>query len=253
MKVTEASEFQHLWSRLLRDNDQSRESLFGLAHQMAASVDAAMAALSDIRAIDDLRPAVKEQYLIDAKYWMAESPKRLSMVRSWEKLRSRNLQVDKSSFRLRPILEEIRNQRGQTVAQERTRFWITCPARLTVRADKRFVIQILEDLIDNAFYFTQDRIEVRSCRLKSGDTRIEVRDNGPGLSAEAKLACFEPRFTTRSERRGTEGLGLGLPIAREFARPHGGNVTFPTGSSRKNCRGGVCRILTEEVTGWQRY
>lgn len=65
---------------------------------------------------------------------------------------------------------------------------------------------------------------------------FEVDDTGPGVPASEHDALFD-RFarTGESRRRDRGGLGLGLPIAREVARRHGGDCTLldsPTGGLR---------------------
>ena len=50
---------------------------------------------------------------------------------------------------------------------------------------------------------------------------VEVRDNGPGISAGQLGEIFETFFTTKGEDKGT---GLGLAISRRIARDHGGNI-----------------------------
>lgn len=58
---------------------------------------------------------------------------------------------------------------------------------------------------------------------RDGDVLVLVEDGGPGMTEAARTAAFE-RF-----HRGTHdrpGLGLGLPLAREIARHHGGDLTL---------------------------
>jgi signal transduction histidine kinase len=59
---------------------------------------------------------------------------------------------------------------------------------------------------------------------------IEVSDDGPGVPAKAREHLFEP---FRASMR-TGGTGLGLPIARELVRAHGGDIELvdtPTGAT----------------------
>jgi hypothetical protein len=57
--------------------------------------------------------------------------------------------------------------------------------------------------------------------------RIDVRDNGPGLSAEQRQRIFEPFFTTK-----TKGTGLGMAIAQRIIEAHGGQITVGTPPDR---------------------
>jgi len=48
---------------------------------------------------------------------------------------------------------------------------------------------------------------------------IEVADDGPGLSSEARQHLFEPFFTTKPN-----GTGLGLPTSLRYVEAHGGTL-----------------------------
>ena len=50
---------------------------------------------------------------------------------------------------------------------------------------------------------------------------IRVRDDGPGIPPEIRDRVFRPFFTTKSE-----GTGLGLSVALQTARAHGGTLTL---------------------------
>jgi signal transduction histidine kinase len=58
-----------------------------------------------------------------------------------------------------------------------------------------------------------------SLAVTEGEAIIEVADDGPGLSAEARAHLFEPFFTTKPN-----GTGLGLPTSRRFIEAHGGRI-----------------------------
>jgi signal transduction histidine kinase len=56
---------------------------------------------------------------------------------------------------------------------------------------------------------------------------IAIRDRGPGIPPEQLSHVFEPFYRIESSRsRETGGTGLGLTIARNLARQHGGDITL---------------------------
>jgi len=81
----------------------------------------------------------------------------------------------------------------------------------------------LTNLLDNAIrYGRRARIEVQD-----GQARITIRvlDEGPGIPQEELERAFEPFFRGEASRsRETGGTGLGLGIARNIARAHGGEL-----------------------------
>jgi signal transduction histidine kinase len=87
--------------------------------------------------------------------------------------------------------------------------------------DPDAVSDILDALLDNALRWAAHEVEVR---VAVGERLVElwVRDDGPGLPDDLVERAFE-RFVSL-DRRG--GAGLGLPIARELARVHGGELSY---------------------------
>ncbi len=87
----------------------------------------------------------------------------------------------------------------------------------------RALTRAMQNLIENSVKFgteTEVRIEDTSERLV-----IRVLDNGPGLSDALLEKVFDPFFRAESSRnRETGGSGLGLSIARNIVRAHGGDI-----------------------------
>jgi two-component system OmpR family sensor kinase len=114
-----------------------------------------------------------------------------------------------------------------TNQQERLR--LTAPA-LTVQltgpdvsvfADPDRLTQILANLLDNARHATSGTGQVDILMNPVHEfVEIVVQDNGPGVPVEDRERIFQR--LVHGER--SRGSGLGLPIARGFARAHGGNL-----------------------------
>jgi signal transduction histidine kinase len=83
----------------------------------------------------------------------------------------------------------------------------------------------LNNLIENALRYG-GRADV-SIEDDDATLRIAVRDQGPGIPADQLERVFEPFFRLEGSRsRESGGVGLGLSIARNIARWHGGDVTL---------------------------
>lgn len=63
-----------------------------------------------------------------------------------------------------------------------------------------------------------------SVRAANGDARLEVEDTGPGLSDDELPHVFE-RFWRGEAGRRVEGSGVGLAVAVELVRAHGGEIS----------------------------
>ncbi len=108
----------------------------------------------------------------------------------------------------------------------------TTPAR--ARAIKR----CLANLIDNAAAHG-DKVRV-TVRGEAAAVIVAVDDNGPGIPEELYEDAFRPFSRLDATRsRNQKGVGLGLAIARDVARSHGGDISLsqsPLGGLRASLR-----------------
>ncbi len=96
-----------------------------------------------------------------------------------------------------------------------------------LRVDERRVRQILVNLLSNAVKFTPDHGQVRMSvsMTELGEIRFEIRDTGIGMSEE-DLEVAKSRFgrIESSAQSKHPGTGLGLPLASDLTRLHGGQL-----------------------------
>ncbi|MCB9537234.1 MAG: hypothetical protein H6704_13360 [Myxococcales bacterium] len=109
---------------------------------------------------------------------------------------------------------------------------------LPVRAHAALVETALANLLRNAARYAAGAPVTLRARRDGDRVRLEVDDGGPGVPADAREALFD-RFARGPEarRRHREGLGLGLPLAREVAARHGGGCWL------EDAPGGGCRAV----------
>jgi nitrogen fixation/metabolism regulation signal transduction histidine kinase len=99
-------------------------------------------------------------------------------------------------------------------------------ADITVKMEKRYLSQILTNLILNGIDAMdgQGAMEIRTdlvTKRESRYCRLSVKDTGKGISAEEGAEVFTPYFTTKES-----GTGLGLPIVERIVSDHGGTIWF---------------------------
>lgn len=99
------------------------------------------------------------------------------------------------------------------------------PSGYMMDFDSAKVGKILNNLLSNAFKYTPDggNVSVKAT-LKNGDLIIRIADSGQGITPEAKKHIFE-RFYQGEQGNHKTGSGIGLHIANEYARMHGGGIT----------------------------
>ena len=107
-------------------------------------------------------------------------------------------------------------------------FALAAPADdIAVVADKRRLTTMLTNLIDNAIKYSPAGGEIEiACDHDEREATVLVRDHGIGINAEQAHLLFT-RFgrLVTPETSHIRGTGLGLYLARESARLHGGDIT----------------------------
>jgi signal transduction histidine kinase len=129
-----------------------------------------------------------------------------------------DIHEDMSDVRLDALLGRI--VRGARLSGKQVRY---DDSGLVVRAKPLALKRAVTNLLDNALHYG-DRAEVTAQR-ENGDVVIAVRDDGPGVPAEALHAVLQPRVRLAHGRgRNDSGLGLGLGITRSMIEGQGGRL-----------------------------
>ncbi len=122
---------------------------------------------------------------------------------------------------LRTVLDDCADARPD--AAENLTF--AGPAHLTVTGRILALKRSFANLVGNAAKFG-DSARV-SLRVAEGLATVTIEDDGPGLPPDELERIFEPFYRVEDSRnRETGGTGLGLPIARNILRAHGGDVVL---------------------------
>lgn len=98
---------------------------------------------------------------------------------------------------------------------------------LLVAVDGRLFIQVLVNLLDNAFRHSgQDTTVALSVKKEGKSLKFVVRDNGIGLPKDKMDRIFDNFFTTAYENGDKQrGVGLGLTICKAMVEAQGGTIT----------------------------
>jgi len=98
-------------------------------------------------------------------------------------------------------------------------------AGVVVNADKRRIVRVIANLLDNAAKYGGGATSV-SLRQVDDGVQIAVEDRGPGVPEEDRLLIFDrfSRGATAGRRGSSDGVGLGLALVAEHVNLHGGSV-----------------------------
>ncbi|MEO5726045.1 MAG: HAMP domain-containing sensor histidine kinase [Byssovorax sp.] len=162
-------------------------------------------------------------------------------------------EADASAVQATPIgeavTEAIRMARGQADARKVTLREIVAGAAAEgtqVRGARGEIARVVRNLVDNAVAHSPEGATVIVEASRVGErVAVAVTDEGPGVASGDAPHIFAPFFRGSKDQSGDQsGAGLGLAIAREIARRHGGDVLLEPSHA-----GGARFVLELPVTG----
>ena len=136
------------------------------------------------------------------------------------------LQLHKQRIALADVAKEALDVAGAAIAAAGHELRVSLePSPLHVDGDRRRLCQAIVNLLNNAAKYTPRGgvIELKLSRTGEKEATLSVRDNGIGLRPDEVDRIFA-MFEQASGARHGNGLGIGLPLARQFVEMHGGSI-----------------------------
>ena len=141
-------------------------------------------------------------------------------------LESGKVKLELQPTELHALVEKVFNDLHSRAENKGVKLVNELPA-MTAKADVNRVDQVLANLVDNAIKYgrAQGSVTVGGEKTDGGKLEIFVRDDGPGIPAEALDRVFERFYRVDKARsRDQGGTGLGLSIVKHIVQSHGGEV-----------------------------
>ncbi len=224
-EVRQAAEaFQLMRERITRQLTQRTEMLAGVSHDLRGpltSMKLSLAMLPENTEVEGLKGDVRQmESMVEGflDFARGEGTERTRVVDMVELLR----EVVGSG-----------NRNGGNISLTET---VSGPVLLEIRPEA--MRRAIGNLVDNAIRHAE-HVYV-TLEISPASVTVTVDDDGPGIPPQEYETVFRPFYRLDQSRNpGTGGVGLGLAIARDVARGHGGDVTTeraPRGGSRFTLR-----------------
>jgi C4-dicarboxylate-specific signal transduction histidine kinase len=203
-----------------------------LAHELNQPIGSVLNYLSgSIRRLDSTN--FRKEHLVEPLAEAHRQAQRAASIieRIRQFVRSREPKMDRLDLHevIRAVLTTLEPEIKRHVVKVQTHMPDDLP---TVCADRVMIEQVVHNLTKNAVEAMQTQTGVKhllyieASAVREGTVEIRVRDNGPGLSGQARDQIFSPFFSTKSD-----GLGIGLNICRSLVEYHGGSLVFSNNAS----------------------
>jgi signal transduction histidine kinase len=140
------------------------------------------------------------------------------------KLDTRRFTLLREEVDMERLVERAYSAFGEEARRRSIGYERTVSAQPVIESDGDRVLQVISNLLTNAFRWTPDggRVALELAQV-DGTIRVAVDDTGPGISPDERDRIFRPFWS-----RDGHGTGLGLAIAHELAVALGGRIELHT-------------------------
>ena len=217
-----ARAFNAMSAELAEVDRMRRDLLANVSHELRTPITALQAMLENL--VDGVAPPDPER--LRTMLGQVERLGRLvSQVLGLSRLESGAVALQRSPFEVHALLEQAAAEARLHAGDVAVTVDVD-PTGLVVDADRERVHQVVSNLVDNATRYAPPGTAVQVCARPEGDgVRMEVSDQGPGISEEEADRVFERFYRADAARpAGAGGAGLGLAIARWIVDLHGGDI-----------------------------
>ena len=202
-------EFDRMRKRIIRHLNQRSEMLSGISHDLRTPLTRMKLQLAFVK---DEKISKKLSNDITEMEKMLNEYLNFSSSRSVEKT---------ETFDLSELLETIVQK------YEKNKITTDIPERVYLDGRKNLIQRCLNNLIDNSIKYSE-KILI-SLKKSANDITITVDDDGPGIPKNERENVFKPFYKIDKSRGDSKSsVGLGLSIASDIVRSHGGNILLET-------------------------
>jgi two-component system sensor histidine kinase KdpD len=207
-----------------RQNEEFKSTLLdAIAHEFKTPLTSIKAASTSL-----LSEATLSAHLRELATIIDEEADRLSQLVTeavrMAQIDAGTVRIDRTPLRVGALVERVLDQfKTRTEGREvRVRVDDQLPA---VMADPDLMALVLRQLLDNALKYSPPGSPIQiTGESKDGRVVLRIHDQGPGIPLRERDRIFEKFYRWQATASHIPGTGLGLYIAREITRAHGGDV-----------------------------
>jgi signal transduction histidine kinase len=224
---TLARSFNQMVSRL-NEAEQARErQLAAIAHELARPLAGMRAAIETLQDDAYADAEMRDTLLTGIAEELGRLERLVGTLQNVHKHAVRPMQLNRSEVAPERVIHASVANFEAVAAQTGITLSVEMPPKLPlIHADEDRLIQVLTNLLDNAFKFTprNGRVTVQAGENEQG-VWVSVADTGVGIAPDELPHVFQ-QFYRGDESRPPErrGMGLGLAICREIITAHRGQI-----------------------------
>lgn len=220
-----ADTFNDMMGRLERSFDAERQFTSDASHELRTPVTVILAECEMAEKMPEDTEAVQES-VTEIHKQARKMSELIGKLLAYTRLEQGTRRIDREELDLSGLVEDVCEEQ-RTVAARNIRIECETSHDVLVNGDVALLISLVQNLVTNAVKYGKDGGHVWVKVYSEGSKAcVSVRDDGIGIGEE-DLVCIWNRFYQADRSRSDEsrGIGLGLSLAQQIARLHGGRIT----------------------------
>ena len=193
------------------------------SHQLKSPVTVLRAGLEGLLARDDFKPEIYEELsaLLHQTHRLTGVIEDLLLL---ARIDAGHLQLDSEPVNLSQLIEEWLDDLGALPDSPEVKIEKEFPPGLYVAGERQYTSLIVQNLLENARKYNRPDGLIRVKTHRNGkEIVLTIGNTGPTIARHAQAHLFE-RFHRGATATNISGHGLGLNLARDLARLHGGDL-----------------------------
>jgi signal transduction histidine kinase len=193
------------------------------SHQLKSPITVLRAGLDSLLARDGFSPEVYEEIssLVHQTYRLTGVVEDLLTL---SRMDAGALRLNLQAVNLTQLVEELIEDLQAMPDGPDLHLEANIPANLQIAGEMKYTALVVQNLLDNARKYNRPGGTIRiSAREENKQVELRVANTGRGIPSEAQPHIFE-RFQRAGASEDVAGHGLGLNLARELVRLHGGEL-----------------------------
>lgn len=140
------------------------------------------------------------------------------------KLDAGTIMIEKTMENVSEMMDCIERHFLYRAQQEEKKIYLSGNDTVTLLCDRNWLVEAISNIVKNAFDHTQKGNAIRiEWKQFASVVQIAIKDNGSGIHPEDLHHIFK-RFYRSRFSKDTQGLGLGLPLAKAIVEAHSGTI-----------------------------
>lgn len=208
----------------LRSKEFLRDTISDISHQFKTPIAALSIYNEMVQGEAERLPEIKK-FTILSEQELNRIETLVQNLLEITKLDAGTIIIEKSVENVADMVKDIELHFAYRAKQERKEIILSGADNITLFCDRDWIIEAISNIVKNALDHTGtgDRVVIDWKGLPDL-TQITIKDTGSGIHPEDIHYIFK-RFYRSRFSKDTQGIGLGLPLAKAIIEAHDGNIT----------------------------